>query len=68
MRKGGRGRSHPRLIYVLDWSSRSKGSRDVSSCNSRHGRAGVAGAVGLTMAAAVGAATGAGEEGRTRGL
>ena len=42
MRRGGRGRSHPRLVSALDWSNKTRGSmgnRDVSSDNSRRGRA-----------------------------
>ena len=35
MRRGGRDRSYPHLISVMDWGSRSRGSRDVSSGNSR---------------------------------
>ena len=66
MRRGGKGRSYPRLVYALNWSSRSRGrgSRDVNSGNIRCGRAdgnncGWGGIWRITA--------GAGEEGCTRG-
>ena len=67
MRRGGKGRSYPRLVFTLNWSSRSRAGAAGMSIAATSGAVGPMATVAVGAVFEEGVTAEAGEEGCTRG-